>query len=133
MGVRVAWTVMLVYAFTVAMPFIMVMFPSGRTVPDELLDIIKSNKSTVDLITTAVVMFYFGASVQRKKDQDALATSIQTADTLAKTAQVAGAALSTNESLVIPPGASATATATPQGTIVEMDATTKPKAEDDGT
>lgn len=65
MGAFVAAVVMTVYAFTVVAPY----FFHG-TDNSAVLEIIKSNKSTVDLITTAVVMFYFGASVGRRKDQD---------------------------------------------------------------
>ena len=64
MGAVVASIVMLVYAFTVIAPYI-----SRFSTSPVMLEIIKSNKSTVDLITTAVVMFYFGASVGRRKDQ----------------------------------------------------------------
>lgn len=76
MGSTVAWIVMGVYAFSVAMPYFIVWL--NPSIPGEILDIIKSNKSTVDLITTAVVMFFFGASVQRRKDQDTLGTLVKT-------------------------------------------------------
>jgi hypothetical protein len=73
MGALVAFNVMTVYAFTVVAPY----FTRLSTNPT-MLEIIKSNKSTVDLITTAVVMFYFGASARGRKDQDTLATAVQT-------------------------------------------------------
>lgn len=62
-----------------------------------------------------VVGFYFGSSSTAKKQQD-------TIDTLAKTAQTAGVALGTPDSLVIPPGQSATATSTESGTVIAPDA-----------
>ncbi len=92
MGAIVACTVMAVYAFTVSAPYLL-------SLPDnaDLLEIIKSNKSTVDLITTAVVMFYFGASVGRRKDQDSL-------NIMAHTAKQAQEALpvDSNSTTVIP-------------------------------
>lgn len=75
-GVTVAKIVMVVYALTVLVPYVLVFY--APKIPEELFDIIKSNKSTVDLITTAVVMFYFGASVQRRKDQDTVSTLVKT-------------------------------------------------------
>jgi hypothetical protein len=61
-----------------------------------------------------VVGFYFGSSSTAKKQQD-------TIDTLARTAQTAGATLAQPDALVIPPGGSATATSTPDGTVIEPD------------
>lgn len=64
-----------------------------------------------------VVSFYFGSSSQAKKQAD-------TIDTLAKTAQTAGTTLAgvgKTDALVIPEGASATATATPDGTVITTD------------
>lgn len=61
-----------------------------------------------------VVGFFFGSSVTSKKQTE-------TIDTLAKTAQVAGAALPGADAMVIPPGASATATATDAGTVIKPD------------
>lgn len=63
-----------------------------------------------------VVGFFYGSSASARKQTE-------TIDTLAKTAQSAGAALNTPESaLLIPTGSQATATATPDGTIIEKDA-----------
>ncbi len=73
MGAWVAGTVMAVYAFTVSAPYF-----GFLTTNNEMLEVIKSNKSTVDLITTAVVMFYFGASMRGRKDQDAIGTLVET-------------------------------------------------------
>lgn len=73
MGALVAAVVMSVYAFTVCAPYLIHINSNPA-----MLDVIKSNKSTVDLITTAVVMFYFGASVGRRKDQDTVATLANT-------------------------------------------------------
>lgn len=73
MGAMVATIVMTVYAFTVVAPYVSVF----NTNP-AMLDIIQGNKSTVDLITTAVVMFYFGASMGRRKDQETMSTMAQT-------------------------------------------------------
>lgn len=86
MGAVVALTVMAVYAFTVIAPYLL-----RPTLDPDILDVIKSNKSTVDLITTAVVMFYFGASVGRRKDQEttghlAQANAIQAAALAPETA-----------------------------------------------
>jgi hypothetical protein len=64
-----------------------------------------------------VVGFYFGSSSTQKKQAD-------TIDSLAKTAQTAGVALGQPDAMVIPPGTSATATATPEGTVITPD--TKP-------
>lgn len=68
-------------------------------------------------MVSVIVAFYFGSSSQAKKQAD-------TIDTLAKTAQTAGtviATAATPDALVIPPGASATATATPDGTVITPD------------
>lgn len=73
MGSVVALTVMLVYAFTVIAPYFFREIISGETA-----EIIKSNKSTVDLITTAVVMFFFGASVGRRQDAENLSIVAKT-------------------------------------------------------
>lgn len=61
-----------------------------------------------------VVGFFFGSSVTSKKQTE-------TIDTLAKTAQTAGAALPGADAMVIPPGQSATATATDAGTVIKPD------------
>jgi len=60
-----------------------------------------------------VVGFFFGSSVTSKRQTE-------TIDTLAKTAQTAGAALSSEPaSIVLQPGEQATATATDSGTVIE--------------
>lgn len=62
-----------------------------------------------------VVGFYFGSSSTDKK-------KTETIDTLAKTAQTAGVALaSPSDTITIPPGESATATATESGTTISKD------------
>lgn len=65
-----------------------------------------------------VVGFYFGNSSQAKKQAE-------TIDTQAKTmaAQATAAAIATpgNDTLVIPPGGTATASSTPAGTVVTTD------------
>lgn len=64
-----------------------------------------------------VVGFYFGSSEASKRQ-------VETIDTLAKTAQTAGVALggAATDSLVIPPGESATTTAQDDGsTVIEKD------------
>lgn len=73
-----------------------------------LIGILSANVGTV-------VGFYFGSSSTAKKQAE-------TIDTLAKTAQTAGVALGTSpEALVIPPGESATATATDAGTVIQKE------------
>jgi len=66
-----------------------------------------------------VVGFFFGSSVSNKKQSE-------TIDTLASTAKSAQAALHTPDSaLLIPTGGQATASATPDGTIIEREANEK--------
>ena len=115
-GALVALTVMAVYAFTVIAPYWM-----DTPDNDGVLEIIKSNKSTVDLITTAVVMFFFGASVQRRKDQDTLGTLVKTnaaqVAALAPLAGTAGAA----DTMVIPADTTATVTSTDDGAVIHKE------------
>jgi hypothetical protein len=59
-----------------------------------------------------VVGFFFGSSVTNKKQTDAI-------EAMAKTAQTAGSALSDPGAIVLKEGQSATATATPAGTVIE--------------
>jgi hypothetical protein len=60
-----------------------------------------------------VVGFFFGSNVSSKRQTE-------TIDTLAKTAQTAGVALSGDPAaIVLKEGQSATATATPAGTVIE--------------
>lgn len=107
-GAIIALLVITVYAFTVMAPYFL---PQG-TNPD-LIQLIDRNKGTVDTVTVAVVMFFFGASVGRSKDQESI-------NVLAKSAQNAGiAAGASPEALVVPSGQSATATATDAGTVIE--------------
>lgn len=114
-GALVALTVMAVYAFTVIAPYWM-----APVTNEGVLEIIKSNKSTVDLITTAVVMFFFGASVQRRKDQDTLGTLVKTnAAQVAALAPVAGAAGS--DTMIIPVNAEATVMPTDDGVVIHKE------------
>jgi hypothetical protein len=99
MGSVVALTVMLVYAFTVIAPYFFQ--ASGDTAT---MEIIKANKNTVDLITTAVVMFFFGASVGRQRDAENLNIVAKTnAAQTAALAPVVGAVAGTDV-LQIEPG-----------------------------
>lgn len=99
MGAIVAMTVMLVYAFTVIAPYFF-----QAVISDETAEIIKSNKNTVDLITTAVVMFFFGASVGRQRDAENLSIVAKTnAAQTAALAPVVGAVVQTDV-LKIEPG-----------------------------
>lgn len=101
-----AAVVMSVYAFTVIAPYFF-----AAAVPTGVLEIIKSNKSTVDLITTAVVMFYFGASVGRRKDQENIGTLVNTnAAQVAALVPVAGV-ISTESTVTVNPGESVTVAA----------------------
>lgn len=103
-GVVVAKIVMAVYFLTVLIPYALI-WTNPPAIPEELFDIIKSNKSTVDLITTAVVMFYFGASVQRRKDQDTVSTLVKTnAAAQAALAPLPGAAPEADKTVPIGPG-----------------------------
>ncbi len=87
---RTSMVVMGVYALSVVLPYGLVW--THAVLRPEIIEIIKSNKSTVDLITTAVVMYFFGASVQRRKDQDTVSTLVKTnAAAQAALAPVAGA------------------------------------------
>lgn len=112
-GSVVALVVIAVYAFTVCAPYFL---PS--TVNPELVQLIDRNKGTVDTVTVAVIMFFFGASVGRTKDQDSI-------NTLAKTAQTAGTALAADPgAIVLAPGEQATATATEGGTVIKPESST---------
>jgi hypothetical protein len=114
-GAVVALTVMAVYAFTVIAPY-MIQTPTNVAV----LEIVKSNKSTVDLITTAVVMFFFGASVQRRKDQDTMGTLVKTnAAQVAALAPLAGAPGA--DTMVIPSDTTATVTPTDDGAVIHKE------------
>lgn len=93
MGAFVALMVMAVYGFTVVAPY----FLRPNTAP-VVIDLIRANKATVDLITTAVVMFYFGASVGRRKDQDTMHTLAQT------NAAQTGALMPPTEAIPVAPG-----------------------------
>lgn len=65
-----------------------------------------------------ILQWAFGSSSQAKKQTD-------TIDTLAKTARTAGVTLATAaapaDTLIIPPGSSATASATADGTVITPD------------
>ncbi len=66
----------------------------------------------------AVVGFYYGSSVSAKKQADTIDTQAKTIGAQATAAAVAAPG---NDTLVIPPGTSATATATDAGTVVTTD------------
>jgi len=101
-GALVAVTVIAVYAFTVVAPYFL-----GTTNP-ELVQLIDRNKGTVDTVTVAVVMFFFGASVGRSKDADSINA-------------LARQATSQPGALVIPQGEQAAVTTTPAGTAIERE------------
>lgn len=114
-GAIVALTVMMVYALTMLAPYGLAML--GIKVDPIFAQTIKDNKNTVDLITTAVVMFFFGASVQRRKDQDTMGTLVKTnAAQVAALAPVIGA--SGSDTMVIPADTTATVTTTDDGAAV---------------
>lgn len=94
-GAVIALAVIAVYAFTVIAPY----FLPATTNPD-LIQLLDRNKGTVDTVTVAVVMFFFGASVGRSRDAESI-------HALAQTAQSAQAALSPSPTLTIPPGETA--------------------------
>lgn len=102
-GAVIALTVIAVYAFTVMAPYFL---PAGTN--PELIQLIDRNKGTVDTVTVAVVMFFFGASVGRSKDQESI-------NVLAKTAQTAGQALAPEHAptVVMAPGDRVTVEAGP--------------------
>src|SRR5687767_2349824 len=66
----------------------------------------------------AVVGFYYGSSVQAKKQSDTIDTQ---AKTMAAQATAAAVATPGNDTLVIPPGGTATASSTAAGTVVTTD------------
>lgn len=99
-GALVAITVIAVYAFTVIAPYFL-----GQSSP-ELVQLIDRNKGTVDTVTVAVVMFFFGASVGRSKDADSINALVRQANTQ-------------SGALVIPQGEQAAVTNTPAGTVIE--------------
>lgn len=104
-GAAIALIVMSVYAFTVMAPY----FLAANTNP-ELIQLIDRNKGTVDTVTVAVVMFFFGASVGRSRD----ATTISTLASTAAVAQAALAPLNPEPAVVLEPGQSAVVAASPE-------------------
>ena len=71
----------------------------------------------------AVVGFYYGSSVQAKKQSETIDTQ---ARTMAAQATAAAVAAPGNDTLAIPPGGSATVADTPAGTVVTTDQGDKP-------
>jgi len=76
-GAVIALTIVGVYAFTVIMPY----FLPPVTNP-ELIQLLDRTKGTVDTVTVAVVMFFFGGTVGRRmlessidKQADAIITA----------------------------------------------------------
>lgn len=85
------------------------------TIPSENENALMFLLGQLTALISVVVAFYFGSSSQSKKQAD-------TIDTLAKTAQTAGASLAAPpDAMVIRPGESATATATESGTVIQPD------------
>lgn len=72
----IALAVIAVYAFTVVAPY----FLPPQTNPD-LIQLIDRSKGTVDTVTVAVIMFFFGASVGRSKDAESLHAMARVAET----------------------------------------------------
>lgn len=101
-GAIIAFLIIGVYGFTVMAPY----FLPDNTNP-ELIQLIDRNKGTVDTVTVAVVMFFFGASVGRSRDAN-------TINTLATTAATAQAALTpaSEAAVVLEPGESKVVAAT---------------------
>lgn len=105
----VALTVMSVYALTMLAPYGLAVLEIE--IDPTLLQTVKDNKNTVDLITTAVVMFFFGASVGSRKLQE-------TVNIQAKTAQTAGAALPTDATVIpVGPDEAVTVKGKPEGEV----------------
>lgn len=109
MAATVAAVVMLVYFLTMLAPYGLAML--GLKVDPALQQTVKDNKNTVDLITTAVVMFFFGASVRRGREEETQQALVETNQTLAQTAQTAQSALAPltpEPTVVLEPGDTAT-------------------------
>lgn len=114
----VNWTGMMI-AIMLTIIFAFVTYALVRwTIPTENENAVMLLLGHLNGLITAIVMFYFGSSSSAKKKDD-------TIDTLAKTAQTAGAALPaalSPDTVAIPPGGSATTTAVPGGgTVIKTD------------
>jgi hypothetical protein len=110
----VNWTVGLVALGLILILGFMTWALVMRTVPAENQNALLLLIGNLTGLVGVVVAFYFGSSSTTKKQAD-------TIDTLAKTAQTAGATLAQPDAMVIPPGTSATATATESGTVITPD------------
>lgn len=108
LGLFVGVMLTLMVAFVTVAPF----FVAAPEVGQRLID---QQQTMLQTVFIALASFLYGTSVgNRQKDS--------TIDTLARTAQTAGVALSGGtDSIVLPPGASATATATSAGTVISPD------------
>lgn len=99
-GAVIALAVIAVYGFTVVMPY----FLPPQTNPD-LIQLIDRSKGTVDTVTVAVIMFYFGGTVGRRMAE-------QVMEKQASTIQAAQAALTPTEpGIPLGPGESVKVTA----------------------
>lgn len=87
-----------------------------KTVPPENENSFSTLLGILSAQVGMVVGFYFGSSIGNKKQSDAIASQ-------AETIKVAQQALNpgTADAIVLPPGASATATATDTGTVIKED------------
>jgi hypothetical protein len=84
-----------------------------RAIPDSNANTLTLVIGTLSANVGLVVGFFFGSSVTNKKQTDAI-------EAMAKTAQTAGVALGGDPAaIVLKEGQSATATATPAGTVIE--------------
>lgn len=115
LAIFVGTALMLMLAFTTAAPYVCAWSTPVCKIPPDLVRQIDQTQNTIQNLALILFGFLFGASVgTRMKDA--------TIDTLAKTAQTAGAALSPPpEAIVLKPGESATATATADGTEIKPD------------
>jgi hypothetical protein len=96
-GAIIALTIVGVYAFTVIMPY----YLPPVTNP-ELIQLLDRSKGTVDTVTVAVVMFFFGGTVGRRMQES-------TMEKQASTLQAAQAALApVPPTVTLEPGESAT-------------------------
>lgn len=108
LGTIVGITLVLCFAFTTAAPYFLPINPTSVRLIDQQQTILQS-------VFMVLVGYLWGNSAGNK-------TKDATIETLAKTAQTAGQALSgASETITIPPGESATASATEEGTVIERD------------
>lgn len=110
LGTIVGVTLVVCFAFTTAAPYFLPINPTSVRLIDQQQTILQS-------VFMVLVGYLWGNSAGNK-------TKDSTIETLAKTAQTAGAALApTTEGIVIGPGESATAVASDDGTIISKDPT----------